>query len=347
MSNNKNILIFLNTCYHVETALSVYESIKQINYIPYILIDFELDDKDNGFGLIDFLEKNNLNYLTTGQFDEISDKNFFHKMVVVTASQNSANLTEPEIYPPINYNSRMQLYKDRAILIYHRGNYSNYLNHVNNFFENPRSLSVSPFSQKYGLEYIFQVENPIANAKINFLEKDVLNFLFIGRFCLKNRHTELLEKLVTIDQNLTKQIKIDLIGQKPNTEIPIISFLESQNFKNIKYEFHFDLDQSSFYKKIHNSDFILNLVINNYYVMDRFTSNLHHIIAFSKPNITPLFVNLVYNIPGLNYNKNFEEIFIQATNLNEEEYRKMVLDFQVTKMNMRNHNSMIFNKLFN
>jgi hypothetical protein len=347
MSNNKNILIFLNTSYHVETAISVYESIRKINYIPYLLIDFIKDDRDDGFGIIEFCKKYNLNYLTPEAFDQISDPNFFHKMFVITATHNSPNLLTPETYPPINYNHRMQAYKDRAVLIYPRSDYSNYLNYVENFFKNPKFLSVAPFSQKYGLPYIFQVENPIAKTKTTFSDKEVLNFLFVGRFTLCNRHTDLLNSLTVIDQKITKQVKIDFVGQKPHKNLPIISFLNSQNFKNIKYEFHFNIDQINFYEKIYNSDIFLNLVINNYYAIDRFTSNLHHIIAFAKPNISPLFLNLIYNIPGLNYIKNFEEIFIQATNLKETEYTQMSTNFKIVQENMRNHNSTILNNLLN
>lgn len=345
--NHKNILIFLNTPYHVETAISIYESVKQINYTPYILIDFIEDEKDNGFGLIDFFEKYNLNYLTPQQFDSIPNSDFFYKMFVVTATQNKPNLISPELLPPINYNHRMELYKDRAILIYHKADYSDYLEHVNNFFENPQWVSVVPFSQKYGLPYIFQIESPVAKVKTTFLNKKKLNFLLIGRFNLKNREINLLESLINIDNQLQKQIQIDFMGQKPIGDSPLAPLLDAQNFKNIKYRFYFDLDQIDFYEKIYNSDFILNLIGQNYYITDRFTSNLHHIIAFSKPNITPVFLNLVYNIPGLNYLKNFQEIFLEAANLEESEYIKMVNNFEITKNNMRNHNTNILNNLLN
>jgi hypothetical protein len=344
---NKNILIFLNTSYHVETALSIYESVRQVGYIPYILIDFIEEKEDKSFGLTEFLDKFGLNYLKPQQFDNLLDDNFFHRMFVVTASHHAPSVQAPaETHPPHNYNHRMRLYKDRAILIYHRSNFHNYLKYNNIFFENPKCLSVSQVSQKYGLEHIFQTENPIAKPKISFFNKDLLNFLLIGRFKFENRNIELLRLLPIIDKQLTKKIKIDLIGESSSKNILLTSFFKDQNFKNIEYEFYWNLEQIDFYKKIYNSDYLLNLILDPSY-FERFTSNINHIVAFSKPNLSPLALNLMYNIPGFNYIQNFEEVFIQTTNLSEEKYIEAVSIFEVAKSNMRNHNSKILNTLFN
>lgn len=346
--SSKNILIFLNTPYHVETALSIYESLKQQNHIPYVLIDFQQEGGDNGFEIINFFQKYDLNYLTPSQFDEILDTNFFHKMFVVTATRHHAtDLLIPETFPPHNYNHRMQIYKDKAVLIYHKSNFSDYLKYNHYFFTNPISLSVSPFSQRYGLEYIFQVENPIAKNKLHFSEKDCLNFVFIGRFCLENRHMELLKNLPTLDKQIRKKIKIDFLGQKPEKKSPMVSLLNSQNFKNIKHEFHFNLDQVTLYEKIYNADYFLNLLIDGSYIKDKFTSNLNHIIAFSKPSIGPALINLIYNIPGFNYINDFQQIFLETVNLSEEKYKEIVLNFNIVKTNMRNHNNSILNRILN
>jgi hypothetical protein len=350
--NSKNILIFLNTPYHVETALSIYESLKRQNHIPYVLIDFQQEGEDDGFGLIDFFQKYNLNYLTPSQFDENLDTNFFHKMFVVSATRHhnhNTGILIPEVFPPHNYNHRMQIYKDKAVLIYHHSNFSDYLEYNHYFFTNPISLSVSPFSQRYGLEYIFQIENPIAKNKLHFSEKDCLNFVFLGRFYLENRHIELLKTLPNLDKQIRKKIKIDFLGQKPEANTPIFSLLNSQNLKNIKYEFHFNVDQISLYEKIYNADYFLNLLIliDGSYIKDRFTSNLNHIIAFSKPNISPALINLIYNIPGFNYIKDFEKVFLETVNLSEEKYKEIVLNFNTVKTNMRNHNNSILKRILN
>lgn len=347
---NKNILIFLNTDYHVETALSIYQSVKLLNHNPYILLDFSIDAGD--FGLEDFLNTYNIKYLTKETFDNMDVKNFFNKMIVVTAGQNMPNLQNPELMPPINYNNRMRLLNDRAILIYHRADYSDYKNNINRYFINPECISVTQFSQRFGLNYINQVENPIEKLEQKkYLElKDELNLVLAGRFNLANRNLELIKEFKNIDNKINKKININFLGQQPYKSFWVMEYLNSQNFKNIQYEFNFNLNQIDFYKKIINSDYFLNLISNKYYFSERFTSNVHHIISFSKPNLSPIIISdLVYNYPSISYTttSNFVEKFVEMVNIENEEYEKIVNNFSVLKNTLRNHNNFTLNKLFN
>lgn len=348
---NKNILIFLNTDYHFETALSIYKSVELFGYKPYILLDYALEFGDYNPEI--FLQTYNIKYILPEQFDKNYTKDFFYKMFVITCNNNK-NVNE--IYqesPPMNYNHRMQLFKDRAILIYHRADYEMYLKSNSKFFENPKAVSVSQFSQKYNLDYIHQIENPL--EEISYIYKNdinkPLNLIMPSRFNLYNRTFMPFNGLLNVDKKIDKKIKINLIGQKPDqNKLPIeLINLEKYNFENIQIHYDFNLDQINFYKKIMEADIFMNLLSKNFYLTNRFSSNINHIISFAKPNISPLTVNLVYNIPSITYTnvENFTDNLINLiNNFTQDLYKDIQSKFTSTKENLRTHNNMILNKLF-
>jgi hypothetical protein len=340
MNSSKNILIFLNTDYHVETALSIYETLILEQHNPVILLDYKIESGD--FGLETFLKKYGIRYLTTKMFDDYVNKDSFNKVFIVTASKNIQTDLKDSAKPP-NYNSRMEMFKDKAILIYHRANYYDLWQVANDYFISPKALSATQFSQKFGLDYIYLIENPLSNILKQELNK-VIKFLIIGRFNLNNRGFQILESLQEIESQIDKKIQIIFIGQKPEDENKFEK-IKNFNLNNTEIIFKFNLDQSELYKEIINSDFILNLIHHEFYFKDRFTSNLNHIIAFQKPNLSPFLLNMIYNIPGLNYKKNFNEMFLKAINMNKFEYEEMIRNFITSKQNMRNHNHFILNNL--
>jgi hypothetical protein len=342
MSSKKNILIFLNTDYHVETALSIYQTLKFKKYSPVILLDYQIQNGD--FELQPFLKKNNIEYLTPEKFDSTVNKNSFHKMIVITAHNNTVKDFNEMSKPP-NYNSRMEIFKDKAILIYHRADYLEYLKKVNNYFINPIGISVTQFSQKFGLDYFYQTENPISETKESKTQLNkVRKLLLVGRFALSNRDLHLLKLLADMDYKINKKIKIILTGDKPKDEKKF-NFIKNYNLKNIEFDFKFDLNQSDFYQQIIDCDFFLNLVHGAWYFGERFTSNIHHIIAFSKPNLSPFLLNLIYNIPSVTYKKDFTEIFLKTINMQQSEYEGIIKKFKVVKQNLRHHNDLIFDKI--
>jgi hypothetical protein len=342
MSSKKNILIFLNTDYHVETALSIYQTLKFKKYSPVILLDYQIQNGD--FELQPFLKKNNIEYLTPEEFDSTVNKNSFHKMIVITAHNNTVKDFNEMSKPP-NYNSRMEIFKDKAILIYHRADYSEYLKKVNDYFINPIGISVTQFSQKFGLEYFYLIENPLPKIKKSKTKLNkVIKLLLIGRFALNNRDLHLLKLLADIDHKINKKIKIILTGDKPKDEKKF-DFIQNYSLKNIEFDFKFDLNQSDFYQQIIDCDFFLNLVHRGSYFGERLTSNIPHIIAFSKPNVSPFLLNLVYNIPSITYKKDFTEIILKTINMEPSEYEDIIEKFKVAKQNLRLHNDLIFDKI--
>jgi hypothetical protein len=341
--SSKNILIFLNTDFHVETALSIYQSLILKKYSPTILLDYEIIKGD--FEVENFFKENGFNYLTRDMFDKSINKDSFHKMIVVTGHQNIIDDNLDNLSKPINYNFRMEMFKDRAILIYHRADYSEYFKRAHNYFINPKGVSVTQFSQKFGLDYIHQIENPLSEKKqIKIKNNKIVKLLLIGRFSLANRDISILKIFEKIDQKIDKKIKVILIGEKPKDETKF-DFIKKYKLNNIEFDFKFDINQLDFYEEISSSDIFLNLIHGGWYFGERFTSNINHIIAFSKFNISPFLLNLTYNIPGLSYKKNFEEVILQALNVGEEERKKIINDFEKVKENLRNHNNFIFDKL--
>jgi hypothetical protein len=341
----KNILLILNTNFHFETVLSFYQTAILNGRNPTILLDytfFNPSDKNlYDFNSEDFCKKYNLKYITKKNYEN-SSKNYFDKAVIISGS---------EFLHTIDVNKEIiSDFNDKIVLIFHRADYSEEINFSKTIFKNPKYISVTKFSQKYNLPFIFQIENPITNNNVlSEFNKNEIEFLVLGRFCWPNRSLNYINEIISLDEELTKKIKISIVGQKPFDEEEIKTFSEKK-LKNIQIEVQYNISEVNFYKKIINSNFILNLIDyqRGLYFLDRFSSNIHHTIAFNKPNLCFMPLNLIYNIPSIEYTpKNFKDKFLECIDINEEDYLKISDSFTEIKSNMRNHNNWVLNNLLN
>lgn len=347
----KNILIFINTPYHIETALSIYKSIELLGHQPYFFLDY--NPKEEWTSNNDFELKKLANILNLNIIENLNgslEKNFFYKMIVITADYYTPycrNFSiDIEKMPPINYNVNMQKLKDRVILIYHKDDYSNNLKFANQYFINPIGISINPKSQKFGMDFIYQTENIVSDylpEKTSFNEK--IEFLCIGRFVTNTRYLEFLKNLDNLDMLLNKKIKILFMGSDPEQK----DFFKIKEYKNIQFEMLYNISQIDFYKKVKNCDFILNLSLAKKYLNTTFSSNVSHIVSFSKPNISLLMDN-IYNYPSFSINpedvnNSINDQLLKASNLDWEEYSNISNHFNKIKQNHRLHNKHILNTI--
>lgn len=345
--NNGEILLILNTNYHVETVLSLYESAKRLGYTPTILLDYEpqnVNPQILDYELKPFLSNYGLCYIESDEF--IQSNKQYQKYVYISGDLFLYKLKEA------NFLEKKKLLinktKDASVFISHVANYAPLYKLASNHFVRPEIVSVVPFSQKYGLNFIYQIENPILNQlhKVNHLP-DVRKFLILGRFCWYTRNMDYIRQILQKDSEYPK-FQLIIMGQHPT---PISKFVDLENYQttNIDISVRFDVSETEFYSTVNECDFLINLIDYHFddYFKKRFSSNIHHTIAFNKPSICFLGLNLPYNIPCVEYDAhNFLDKFEECLAMSPNQYNKMSLDFDIPKENMRHHNSRILSSLF-
>ncbi len=342
----KNILLILNTNFHFETVLSIYKTVVLNGYNPTILLDYTyLNPSDNGlhdFNSEEFCKKYKLKYITKKNYTSNLNR-YFNKAIIISGSEFLNTL---EVNKQIVYD-----FNDKIVFIFHRANYLEQIDFCRTIFKNPKAVSVTNFSQKYNLPFLFQIENPIVdyNSISRFDINNPIEFLVLGRFCWPNRSLNYIDDIISLDNQLNKKIKISIVGEKPFNDEEITSFTQ-RKLKNIQIESQYNISEINFYKKIEKSTYILNLIDykRGFYFLDRFSSNITHTIAFNKPSLCFMPLNLIYNIPSIEYTAaSFKDKFIQCLNMDQEEYLRFTNSFTEIRNNMRNHNTLVINNLLN
>lgn len=342
----KKVLIYLNTYYHVETLLSIYSSFINVNCEPFIFFE----DQDNVLGLKELCKKYELNLIEESSFNNIDLNNFYLHVIITGFVMPLENKL-----PPGNPDILELLMNRNTLMIYHRAEYLEDYQYHQNFFKKSNALSVAPFSQKHNLNFIYQTDNIITKKialKKSLSQNSPITFLFLTRFDMnQNRMYQYIDEIQLCDNLLNKQVEINFIGSGPDySKFATKKVIRYKNLKNIFFKIDFDLSEIDFYEKINNSDFIFNAIDYNLiqYYYSKFTSNINHIIAFEKPNISNLFLSNIYNMPGYTFltAQNFREFFSKKINeLTDDKYKTMCNNFDILKNNMYNHNNFILNKI--
>jgi hypothetical protein len=345
-----NILLFLNTNYHVETVLSIYKSLLLLGNKPTILLDYDPDFTDPtrlDFEFENFIKNYNINYITKNEY--FKHQNSFDRCVIISGDIFLKKINDlPDYYNKIKY--IINDFSNSTVFISHVANYSKLYDQADTYYKNYKIVSVTQFSQKFNLQYFNQVEN-IFLDKISV--KKYLNtspkFLILGRFCWQNRNLKYVDEILKLDKILPKPIEISIIGEKPFSNNKI-SFLENRNLTNINLNIKFNISEINFYNEINNTDYLMNLIDFHHgpYFINKFSSNITHTIAFAKPNLCFMPLNLVYNLPCIEYTAtDFKDKFLECVNMNEENYLIISNSFEKIKNNMRNHNNLVLNNLLN
>lgn len=349
----KKVLLYLNTNFHVETLLSVYASIQNLNYEPFILFSSE-----DIFNFKSLCNKYNLNLLNEKDIN-ILDLNNFECNIIITGyhkydpKEIFYNSIKDKFLPPGDIDILKLFFNKKTIILYHQANYSEYYKYQSQFFKNSSGLSVTSFSQKYNLNYIYQTDNILTKSlKLKkHLNDNIIKLIIPTRFNKNNEFYMYIDEIIKYKNLLKKPININFVGSTLNAEKGALDKIKSflnLNLENISITADFDLKEIDFYEKIYHSDFIINLRMNPTYFCERFCSGINHIISFEKPNFNYFLLSSIYNIPGYIYGSyvNFGKFFYEKiNNLTHQEYNLMCNSFDILKNNMYNHNYFVLNKI--
>jgi len=336
----EKILILNNTDYHTEVVLAFYGILESNNFDPYIY------SIHNNYNLLDLLQKYNLNYIKQYSPDH---KNNFKKAFLITpinAHKDKANQIQESKSTPNYDNKIIQDFKSKIILPIHKPSHINNFDFLKKDFTNPVLIGLSPMAQTFGLNYLFPLDNPLSRIlpqKIKLNQK--IKILLMGRFNSKFRDLSNLISLTKTKINSQRDFEINIMGQYANN-------IDS-NLKNIKYiNIKSDLNEIDFYNEINDSDYILNLLVNNPtkgYYYDVISSNYNHIFSFKKPQICCNLSNLISPSPSMIYLNenflNFHKVFEDAINISSIKYEQMIKNFDIPISNIKTHNTITLNKI--
>ena len=344
---NREVLLVLNTNYHVETALSVYESLRMIGFNPTILLDHRpqfINPEILDYELKDFLRKYEIPFITYEEFVTKENVNYY-KYIYISGGVFLKGLTDSKFVE--KKKTLIDRSKSNSVLISHVADYSDFYKYARPHFIDPIIISVTNFSQRYGLNFFFQIENPIISNLEKPKPKDTLSFLTLGRFCWDNRNIHYIEELLKIDSELPSKIELWFIGQKPITNK--FEKIQNQRLQNIDIKIKFDVSEIELYDHINKCDFIVSLIDHNFedYFKRKFTSNINHIVAFNKPSLCFMPLNLAYNIPCIEYDiDDFSEKVKKCLYMGYQGRQEMSESFELAKHNMRVHNELTLSRLF-
>ena len=290
MSNN--ILIILNTVYHVEVALSIYKTLTLLGFKPIIFILWPNNVKYN---LAEYLFLNKIDFIT----DYVPGvcKTSFSKAIIVSAYPT---IERPDAIPGLGHPLFDEFAPENTILIAHR---------VNMGENSHKILCVTPLAKYNNLDYIYLCENPTEKDQIQPCEYPV-RFLIQGNFFTKRRDLYLIEDFLYRTNINPKLFQFVFVGNNKSNPILKISHPSVIQLEN--------LSESDFYKEINNCHYILPLISSRTgaatYLNERLSSSLSLSFCFNKPMIIDREINKIYNAPALEH-ANDNEFFSNLSEL--------------------------------
>ena len=319
---DKNILIILNTDYHVEVALSVYKSLTLIGYKPTIFI---IRPDLIKYGLLNYLFENKIDFIT----DYVPGicRQLFSKAIVVSAYPT---IEIPEGIPRRDYPIFEEFQDKDIILIAHRtGMEQNLINKV---------LCVTPLAEKYNFDHIYLCENPSERDQMLPLTYPV-TFLIQGNFFANRRDLFMVDKFLDTTKIPNDKYKFVFIGDNHGKLL-----LRNQNHSSV---IHLQgLNETLFYESFNNAHFILPLIseytAHSTYIVERLSSSLSLSFCFNKPMLIDKDIHEIYKSPSITYSgsndfiKNVEFII---NKINPFDYMDMVESCRDFKTSLRLHNA--------
>jgi len=277
-----NILIALNTVYHVEVALSLYVSLEKLGFKPTIFVMRP-----------DVVKYNLCLYLFNKKIDFITDYTpglgkLFNKVLVVSAYPT---IERPDSIPLIDHPIFDEFKKENIILIAHRVNMDKNLEHP--------VICVTPLAKNYGLDYIYLCENPSVGKQV--APTYPLRFLIQGNFYANRRDLHLIDYFLENTKINYEYYKFIFLGD--SKERPLIKYSLHGSVFHYK-----NLNEELFYARVNDCDYILPLIsqdtANQTYLKERLSSSLSFSFAFNKPMLIHKDINKIYESPAIEYADN-------------------------------------------
>lgn len=326
---NKKIVLIHNTDYHFETLISVYQTIKDINYDPYIYICKNVKPKFNQY---EFINKLNLSLI---DIDDVSDA-----LGCLIMSVYPDPYAKYEHAIPNEDDCVFQKIQNKVNICHRFKNIEDYLTKK---FHKDNCICLSPLSAKIGIDHINLIDMPIKPN--NSYQEHTLKLTIQARFELNNRDPELLKILFSKINNVNnKKIIINLIGT--NTEIAGHIARNNINNTNIQINNYNNLTEESFYGILNEqTDWLIPCVSpsskKGTYFLERYSSNFNHAMALEKPILCHKAFENIYNIPGIYYLDDYEQACDKLVQCDNDLYQSLINKFLPIKKTLATHNETI------
>jgi len=292
---NKNILIILNTIYHVEVALSLWKSLKLIGYNPTIFILWP--NAVARYKLCEYLLHYNIDFIT----DYVPGvcRACFSKAIIVSAYPT---IDRPDAIPGTGHPLLDEFKDEDKILIAHRIGMDKPVK--------SKILCVTPLAKQNNLDFIYLCENPTDDDYIEPFNYPI-KFLIQGNFFTNRRDLHLIEDFFYKTKcNNSIYHHFVFIGNNKGNSI--------FNFNHPSIVQLENLSEYDFYKEVRNCHFILPLISsktgNSTYTQERLSSSLSLAFCFNKPMVIAREINEIYKAPALEYS-NSDEFVSNITEL--------------------------------
>ena len=310
----KQIAIVLNTGCHVETALSIYFTLTQMDGLEPVIVPL----CGNSRSLFSFLTKCRVNYVSP----EVSESDF-DKAIIVTVYPPGTNA---ESFPKENH-PLVRGFTKRRLLISHR------CTHPKESYLGEDVVCLSPLSRSCGVDYIYQCENPALETPSPPFDDGHMVFLVQGN--MKSRDIALIKESLSF--NKSKRIKVLFAGNYAKT----LSIVDERTEK------HENLSHEDFFSVCSRAHFIIPLIgPSSSYVKQRFSSSYTISFASLRPLLTHKVFYELYPVPSICYesNQEFHRKLNDCLSMDQIEYSSMVAEYRIKKETLRWHNINILTK---
>lgn len=294
MSNEK-IIIIQNTHYHFETTISLYQILKDMGYDVYV---YKCRNVQDVYEQDNFKKKYNVNTI-----EDIQQVNNVLCGIIVSVYPNP-HVTELDRIPNADDIIFSILGFNKMIFITHRFKYSlDYEKDINA----KNTLSLSPISNKLGIDHIVLNKNPI--IPINTYDDNVIKLTLQGHLEFNHRDVDILiENILNINSS-NKSIILNVIGTSTQNIVDQLQCAINNTQCNIKINKIENANEELFYYYLNEqTDWLLALLTpeikNQTYSVERYSSTFNHATALDKPIICHEFFENIYKIPGLYFDEN-------------------------------------------
>jgi hypothetical protein len=314
-----NILVVLNTHYHIEVALGLYQIFKKNGLNPSIFI---MPNTPVQYELLECMVECGI------KFEKYVLNNKYDKAVVVSAYPTTHDKTSVP-----NINDIEKLFKKEDIIL------------ISHYMDPPQSeyktICLSPVATK---EYLILCENPfINNDNVEPQYSEIKRFLIQGNFQYGRKDLDYLDFFLENTQIPLDKFKIGMIGGIHDEEFIKRYGDNISLFSNVR--------EIDFYRMVAQSDFILPLISKKTvggYTEGRWSNSLYHSFTFNKPMIVDKEINNIYCHPSLEYwgQHSFLKKMEAAIYMSYDDYQIKIQQAKKYKLKLREYNSKFIRKLF-
>jgi hypothetical protein len=310
----RRIAVVLNTPHHVETAISLYFSLKQSSHFEPHFVRLA----GNRWGIADLLGRLGIREATEISLDS------FHKAIIVTYPGPGIML--PQADHPI-----IRGFAGRRVLISHECSVAQ-----QEFLDEPM-LCLSPIGMSSGFEYLYQCENPLLEHVKELQSSQPVNFLVQGHLWADQRNFETL--LNVADRITNERLRILFVGENAHRIV-------TNDTRVLRYS---NLSEALFYSTCAMAHFVLPLIdpfiLNGYYTR-RFSSSFGMSFCSLKPLVMHSEFLRVYPVPSITYSSDAELLHAleKCLQMQSSQYFSMRERYQCLKADFRGHNQRVLEK---